>query len=336
MNASAIRAVRARFGDLADPIMALREAGRVVAPFGDGFRVGKIVVDAEQLARMAAEITPRKTATVRRPPGEEAGTTGNRATGPGSVLANPIQEPRSSAQDTSDSIPTVEPVVPPRKDGSAGERGTRRTCAKCGRPRSKESKALCAICYAQAGRGSYPVQPTADVRDKFAKSKSCGGGESRPAETTSSLECGGGAAREAMPASEESVPASAGRALDAGGAIPPRSNPALESAAGRNGDTAGVAPGPQEPIAVALCGCSRPKGHHGRCWFKRGQAGPPGKRVYPKGRHHTSRITALETEVSALRADLAAYKATVRAATLELVECLVELGERISGAQEGR
>lgn len=77
-------------------------------------------------------------------------------------------------------------------------------------------------------------------------SKSCGGGESRPAETTSSLDCGGGAAREEMPASEETAPASAGRALDAGGAIPPRSNPALGSATGRNGDTAGVAPGPQD------------------------------------------------------------------------------------------
>lgn len=77
-------------------------------------------------------------------------------------------------------------------------------------------------------------------------SKSCGGGESRPAETTYSLDCGGGAAREEMPASEEADNRFGGRALDAGGVIPPRREPALSSATGRNGDTAGVAPGPQD------------------------------------------------------------------------------------------
>ncbi len=269
---------RKRYGDeLAGAICALRSAGKIIAPYKGEFRVDLCpeTFSADRLLRMAAEITPRKTATVRRPPGEEAGTTGNRATGPGSVLANPIQEPRSPAQDTSDSV--AEPVVPTGNEGSAGERGTRRTCAKCGRPRSRESKALCAICYAQAGRGSYPARPTADVRDKFAR-----------------------ATQEPIPAGDEPA--------NAGGSHEPGLTPATEVAR-------------TAPPSTALCGCGKPKtGRHGKCWFMRGMAGPPGKRVYPKGRHHTSRITALEMDLAATKAELAAFKATVRDAVAELLE----------------
>jgi ribosomal protein L40E len=179
---------------------------------------------------------------------------------------------------------------------------------------------------------------------------SCGDGESRPVETTYSLECGGGAAREEMPASEESVPASAGRALDAGGAIPPRRKPALGSATGRNGDTAGVAPGPQDTIA-ATCPCGRPRSHYGRCWSRRGMPAPtaPGatgvplprvcekcggprsywstgvcrkcyeaNRVQPKSQ--AAQIAELRDEIAAVRAEQAAFEAKVKAAVIEMLE----------------
>lgn len=33
--------------------------------------------------------------------------------------------------------------------------------------------------------------------------------------------------------------------------------------------------------AVADCKCGRPSNHHGRCWFRRGLDGPPGKKAKP-------------------------------------------------------
>lgn len=386
MNASALRAVRARFGDLAEPILALRRAGRRVAPFGAGFLIDNMAVSAETLceeadrlkarqARLSEAKEPRQTAD-RKAAGGRAGTT-DEANGPGSAPA-PIEEPRSPATWSSDSTPTAEPVVPARKDGRAGERGTRRTCAKCGRPRSRESKALCAICYAQAGRGSYPAKPTADVRDKFAKSKSCGGRgvealrRDNPAPHGFAPSVGAG--------HDQQTCTVAGRrdrrAPDVGNVEepetgperPPRPSPPQDAIAAvlcgcgkpkspphrrcwsirglpgpiKSRTTKPYTAGPEQGAAVlkpplddapqaarieeptttpalavgadagTSCGCGRPKGHHGRCWFKRGQQAPPGKRVYPKGRNHTSRIAALE-------ARLDAFEATVRDAVRELL-----------------
>lgn len=36
-----------------------------------------------------------------------------------------------------------------------------------------------------------------------------------------------------------------------------------------------AAPASPAPSPPALCPCSRPRGHGGRCWFKRGMTGPP-------------------------------------------------------------
>jgi hypothetical protein len=102
LTATAIRAVRARFGDDADAVMALRAAHKTVRPFGDGYAVDEQPVDSAELNRMADAINARRDTKVKRTKqktgglenpsiGKSAGTT-DRADGPGSALADPIQK----------------------------------------------------------------------------------------------------------------------------------------------------------------------------------------------------------------------------------------------------
>lgn len=150
---------RRLYGDLADDIHLLRTDGRIVARYKAGFRIDSSpeIFTAAQVRGMAAQLRARRQAVAsRRPPdrprarlvnhsisasaGSENPQASERARttnegGNGGPLT-PIQEPRSPAFLASDSIPTVEPVVPTGNEGRAGERGT---------------------------------GPTADVRDKFAR-----------------------------------------------------------------------------------------------------------------------------------------------------------------------
>lgn len=83
-----------------------------------------------------------------------------------------------------------------------------------------------------------------------AGEESCGDGESRPVETTLSLECVGGTAREEMPASDGSATASAGQPMDVQRCESAPEKSGLGSDTGRNGGTAGVAPGPQDTLGI--------------------------------------------------------------------------------------
>lgn len=222
LTRTAIAAVRARFGDLADPIMALREAGRTVAPFVDRFRVDKDVVSATGILRLADELRARQaakalrakqktTATLRR--ARVAGTT-DRPDGPGSTLATNSNAAPDGCADVID----VPPGTTPQTEGVA----------------------------------NASVTPALDAGELGAGTihESCGDGESRPV-----------------------VSPLTDRVKYTGGTVGSRLQP-----------TARVAPRPQEPIPAATCRCSRPRGHGGRCWVMRGEAGPTLKRRQPRGR----------------------------------------------------
>lgn len=167
LSSSAIRALRNRFGDLAGPIMALRDAGRTVRPFGDRFAVDEVVVDVDELERMAARIADRKAKRTKpkpapdTPAGEGAGTP--ESTRAGSALAN-HSIPRSPAQDAAGPIPTVEPVV-------AGERGTA-TCP-CGRARGHGGR-----CWHMRG---YPCPTLKRAQPRGGICAGCAGPLSRSA-----------------------------------------------------------------------------------------------------------------------------------------------------------
>lgn len=54
--------------------------------------------------------------------------------------------------------------------------------------------------------------------------------------------------------------------------VPPRATSQTEGAV-----TPTVEPAPTTGIRPALCGCGNPRAHFGRCWFRRGYAGPKNK-----------------------------------------------------------
>lgn len=296
---------RRRYGDtLARAIHLVRTGGTPVAPYKNGlFRVGDgaamHVCSAADIHGMAAKVTrPKPDAPRARmarheitktaagtPPGGREGTVA--ASGPGISPAKYI-------------------------------------CASCGGPRSKWSKTLCATCYAQVGRGSYPAQPTADVRDKFWHAVE---------------------------------PSTAGPEQGAASNSPPPDD--APQAARIEEPTATPAPAVGASAGTDLCGCGRPRlPAHGRCWAIRGLPGPlekravgrplpkvcekcGGPRSYWSARlcqkcyrpeppaprpSQEGRITSLEAELAATKADFAAFKDTVKAAVADLVAHL-GLGE---------
>lgn len=151
---------------------------------------------------------------------------------------------------------------------------------------------------------------------------------------------------------------------DGGETAATRCRPSPILSAALNVATTIVAPGAQD-LMPGVCGCGRPKRTCGRCWFKRGLEGPIVKRAVgrplprvceqcggprsywakslcrncyvPKGRKPDppppradapDKFIALAAEIAAVRAELAAYKATVRAAVDDLVEHLGMRGDR--------
>lgn len=157
LTAPAIRAVRRRFGDLADHVMALRDAGKVVRPFGDQFSVDEQPVDADGLVRLADELRARQEAKARRmmvahnfletiekkpktadvavAPGESAGNP--EVTGrAGSALAKPIEDapPASGSRDgegSADGSVAIERANRPAGPNCGDKAGT---ICPCGRP----------------------------------------------------------------------------------------------------------------------------------------------------------------------------------------------------------
>ncbi len=66
LTATAIRAVRQRFGDDADAVLALRAAHKTVRPFGDRFAVDEEIVDSAELQRMADAVIARREGKAQR------------------------------------------------------------------------------------------------------------------------------------------------------------------------------------------------------------------------------------------------------------------------------
>ena len=137
---------------------------------------------------------------------------------------------------------------------------------------SKWAKNQCAVCYAQAGRGSYPQRPYAERPDKFWRAVQ----------------------RDAAPS---------GRVDVVHTDVPPAGTP--QTASGP--PTAAVTPAPESgPTAGPHCPCGRPIPHGGRCWHKRGLPGPVvkplGKRALEQAQtlSANARLAALERKVAAL------------------------------------
>jgi ribosomal protein L40E len=183
LTATAIRAVRARFGDDADAVMALRAAHKTVRPFGDQFAVDEVVVDADELERMAARLRPAKAKRAKQKPAPETSARGSAAgteTMKGSAMTG---RPGSAAATLSDAalgacVDDVPRPGSPQSDGTPvssdapvpnARVGAGPVLCPCGRPTSHYGR-----CWHRRGM-SAPTAKSASRRPLPRVCEKCGG-----------------------------------------------------------------------------------------------------------------------------------------------------------------
>ena len=219
-------AANSPYGDLADDIALLATYGKVIRRHDGMYRLNGAIekLTAAQVRGMAAELRNRRLA-VRYAPAMKAGHEIASDRGPDDPRARMA---RHEITKTREGTPAGEGegTLAMHAD-QAGIALAKPTCTKCGGPRSKWSKGHCAVCYAQAGRGSYPQRPTADVPDKFWRAvepaneptKSCGGRGVRTTEDNPAPHASRSQQGQATPDIAPSLPIEAGQECAAVGNV---------------------------------------------------------------------------------------------------------------------
>ena len=157
---------RSPYGDLADDVALLASDGKVIRRHDGMYRLDGAPekMTAAMVRGMAAEVRNRRWEAEHAPRFQ----VGYEITGAGKPNA-PLSFGMAAHAITKTAVLDTRP-------GEGGASGTNEghdaapaipVCAKCGGPISKWSKGQCAVCYAQAGRGSYPQRPYAERPDKF-------------------------------------------------------------------------------------------------------------------------------------------------------------------------